>query len=94
MVRRIEDMTLGEISDRVEEENGRQEQAERRVFDQIAKETAQKIVGILSKPKTAAHKFIPYGSKHIEGCVRCHYSKDHEVHKGHDESDSKKDVPV
>lgn len=76
---RVEDMTIGEISDRVDASNAAADLREDANRARLIKDTTQKILDIVAikTAKGDPHPFRP--GKY--GCASCRYEKDHPIHQ-------------
>ena len=79
---RIEDMTIGELSDRVQTTINREEAIYQEIEMRVIKELATKIRGLMdeerNEPMGFKHRFWPHPWGH---CVGCRYPADHDIHQ-------------
>lgn len=76
----IEDMTLRQLSERVEKQN-HQQSLEDLAYDKWVRDVQNLVRGLARAPTMHYHKFAPYSNpdQHPD-CVRCPWPKEHAVH--------------
>lgn len=78
--RRVEDMTVGELSHQVAEANRQVIDRDEIQRQRLIKQTTARIMGIIGlKEQPKPHGFIPYRHGHEE-CARCLYPRLHPLH--------------
>ena len=81
--RRIEDMTLGELSEHVADSNKREDERFHRDHTALVKETTAKIMAIMQPTQTQRqiepHQYIQQRYGHDE-CARCPHTRSHPAH--------------
>lgn len=78
---RIEDMTIGEISDRVSKTNEREDVEREKQDALVVREITGAVLTLITRQAavgTPSHPFRPHWKGY---CVSCCYAKDHPVHE-------------
>lgn len=76
---RIEECTIGELSNRVAQSNAREDRAADAQHARLVKETTERILTIVG-PRIYGVPFHPWRPG-ARGCVSCHYAEKHPVHR-------------
>lgn len=79
MPKRLEDMSLRELSDQVDKDNHVSERREQQAFDELVKQTTAKIISITQQSRVPAHKYVELPSR--TSCTFCYYPEEHQVHQ-------------